>query len=144
MNFHRASAIYPTIAILLISLLGSCGQPFDFDVDHSDDTEDNDGSDPVAVSVTDENFTLAWDPAEGDITGYEVFYRAHGNTSWTQLDETGVSDTPRYTVSSSELDYGTYEFAVRATISGGGTTEYHTSLDSTASPESGWYLDWTG
>jgi hypothetical protein len=159
MTFHSSRSIYVIIAFVTI-FFGSCAQPFDFDfedspedapeeapTDPSDPSDRSDPSDPadpeaVALGVAGESFTLAWDPAGGDVTGYEVYYRPHGSDSWTELGTTGTTDT-QFEVSSAILDYGTYEFAVAATIDGGGTTEYHTSLDATADPDSGWYLEWT-
>lgn len=150
MTFHGSRTIYAIIAIVTI-LLGSCAQPFDFDFDDStddpsdgapEDPSDPPDSNPVALGVTGENFTLAWDPSDGDVTGYEVYYRPHGDDTWTELGTTGASDT-QFEVSSAILDYGTYEFAVAATIDGGGSTDYHTSLDATADPDSGWYLEWS-
>jgi hypothetical protein len=93
--------------------------------------------------VAADSFTLAWDPATGDVSSYEVFYRERGADSWTHLADVSPSDSPSYQVTNSELGFGTYEFAVRAAYSGGDVSEYHTSLDSTAEPESGWYIDWT-
>ena len=150
MTFHGSRTIYVIFALVTI-LLGSCAQPFNFDFEDSADdapeeapTDPSDPADPeaVALGVAGESFTLAWDPASGDVTGYEVYYRPHGSDSWTELGTTGTTDT-QFEVSSSILDYGTYEFAVAATIDGGGTTDYHTSLDATADPDSGWYLEWT-
>ena len=153
MTFHNSRSIYLIIAFVTI-LFGSCAQPFDFDFEDAPEdapdgapTDPTDPSDPeeseaVALGVTGESFTLAWDPSDGDITGYEVYYRPHGSDAWTELGTTGASDT-QFAVSNAILDYGTYEFAVAATIDGGETSDYHTSLDATADPDSGWYLEWT-
>ncbi len=144
MTFHGSRTIYVIFALVTI-LLGSCAQPFNFDFDDSADDSSNESPtdpDPVALGVSGESFTLAWDPASGDVTGYEVYYRPHGSDTWTELGTTGTTDT-QFEVSTAILDYGTYEFAVAATIDGGGTTDYHTSLDATADPDSGWYLEWT-
>jgi hypothetical protein len=99
--------------------------------------------DAVAIAVAAESFTLAWDPATGDVAAYEVCYRLHGESAWQHLEEVPATDSPTVTVTSSDLPFGTYEFAVRAVESAGTYSSYHTSLDSSAEPETGWYLNWT-
>jgi len=56
------------------------------------------------------------------------------------LEETDAVSS-EYTVSYPELQYGVYEFAVTAMYSTG-ESDYHTSLDTTAQPDVGWFLDW--
>ncbi len=156
MILRKAPAVLGAVLIMLALLLTGCAQPLDFDFNDNDssseddesnsddhDSSDPDDSDAVAVAVSGESFTLAWDPASGDITAYEVFYRSRGDSAWSELGEAPVSSEPSYEVSNSELSYGMYEFAVRAKLEGGDATDYHTSLDSTADPESGWYVDWS-
>lgn len=127
---------------------GNPGGPADgggeSDTGGSDGSSDSGTSgDAVAIAVAAESFMLAWDPATGDVSSYEVFYRSRGTDSWTRLANVSASDSPSYQVSSSELGFGSYEFAVRASYSAGDVSEYHTSLDSSAQPNSGWYIDWT-
>jgi hypothetical protein len=133
----------------------SCQNPFSWYLNQGGETEDlqedADGDDPLEepeedpdlskISLQRDSFTLAWDPPEGEtVTGYKVYFRVHGETEWTELDQI-AGDTPSYTVSYPELDYGEYDFAVTS-IHSGEESAYHTSLDTTAMPESGWYLDW--
>jgi hypothetical protein len=133
---------------LVVVLFASCAQPFDFDFE---DSGQNDGGnvsqdptqDPVPITIASDSFTLAWNPADGDVEAYEVFFRDHGSEDWTHLTDVAATDTPRFTVDTGILSHGSYDFAVRSRVSGGQTSEYHTSLDSTADPDSGWWVEWT-
>lgn len=156
-------------AVILISLFFifstgflSCKNPFSWNLFMTGDTEDvadgegtsvdgedtNDeaddpleGSDPSKITVQGESFTLSWDPPENEpVSGYKVYFRVHGETAWIELNETN-GNTQTYTVHYPDLDYGEYDFAVTS-VHEGDESDYHTSLDTTAMPESGWYLDW--
>jgi hypothetical protein len=99
------------------------------------------------MEITDPDFTIAWDPPEDDsgnpVTpdSYNVYYRAHDTVPWTLLD-TLTGSTTEYLVSTTVLDYGCYEFAVTSVDSGGSESDKHTSMDDTADPATGWYVDW--
>jgi hypothetical protein len=107
------------------------------------DTEDPVVSNAVAIPVAGTSFTLAWDAATGDVDEYEVFFRDHGSDEWVLLGTADAVADPTFDVTDSILAYGNYDFAVRAVLIDGNTTEYHTSLDSTADPNDGWYIEWT-
>ena len=47
------------------------------------------------------------------------------------------------TVTTDDLVHGSYEFAVSSVSLTGMESELHTSLDETADPTTGWYLDWS-
>jgi hypothetical protein len=117
--------------------------------DEPDGTSDGDTSgttdsnDTIAIAVAAASFTLAWDPSAQASSGYELYYRTHGQSEWNLLGQVAESDSPSITVSDADLPYGTYDFAVRAVESDGSYSAYHTSLDQTAEPDSGWYLSWT-
>ncbi|NBF40229.1 MAG: hypothetical protein GVY14_07420 [Spirochaetes bacterium] len=141
MTTYRSRATY--VALLLVTvLLGSCAQPFNFNFDDDSDDTNIDTDGPVAVTVRAESFTLAWDPPADAVSGYDVFYRSRGSESWVQLADVAASGNPSYLVSTSSLSYGTYEFAVASYVEGEGLSDYHTSLDSSADPGRGWYLEW--
>lgn len=147
MTFHSARPVYLLLTLVVV-LLASCAQPFDFDFEDSAAEEDSgpetgpaDG--PVPIAVASDSFTLAWNPAEGDIEAYEVYVRNHGTQEWSFLAEVESTDTPSFTVDSAALSYGSYDFAVRSRLASGETSEYHTSLDSTADPGTGWWVDWS-
>lgn len=140
MTIHSKKTMF-LLGMAIVVLLGSCAQPFDFNNDNPvDDSPAED--DPVALTIEADSFTVAWDSVSGDVTGYKVFYRPHGGNVWTELGQVDGADATTFEVSSSDLDHGTYDFAVSAVIEGGDTTDYHTSLDTTADPETGWYLEW--
>ena len=42
------------------------------------------------------------------------------------------------------MDYGVYDFAVSAVSEQGNESAFHSSLDSTANPFTGWYINWIG
>ncbi|MFW5714766.1 MAG: fibronectin type III domain-containing protein [bacterium] len=100
-----------------------------------------------AIAVTSDSFTVVWNPPEdpdtGDplaVDGYRFYYREHGTYQWTHLADTGARVT-EYTVTTAEIPYGEYDFAV-SSVSSGEESELHTSYDDTAVPTYGWYIDW--
>ena len=100
-----------------------------------------------AIAVSSDSFTVVWnqpeDPNTGDplaVDGYRFYYREHGTYQWTHLVDTGAAET-EYTVTTSVLPYGEYDFAV-SSVSSGEESELHTSYDDTAVPSYGWYIDW--
>ena len=100
-----------------------------------------------AFTVTSDQFTVAWNPPEdpdtGDplsVDGYRLYYRDHGTYEWTHLVDTGSAET-EFTVTTTDLSYGEYDFAV-SSVSSGEESELHTSFDDTAIPSYGWYVDW--
>jgi len=106
--------------------------------DEDADTEDNSYS---TIVVDDSSFTIAWDSPQNDtITGYKLYYRQHGNTEWIELVELNDATT-EYIIDSSDISYGQYDFAVTS-LSDSEESEYHTSLEETAQPNTGWFLDW--
>ena len=145
--------------------IGACSMPFEWAGSMpgsyaSDEAEDDSGSgdtsdtsDPAdttdepadtadnsMVKVTGSSFTLAWDSSSADTASYNLYWRNHGETEWTLLHD-GVSD-PSFTITTSDLDHGTYEFAVSAVSTDGVESDLHTSMDESADPEP-WYLSWT-
>ena len=127
----------------------SCSNPFvDFTADsktggaYEDELSEKEAE---AIVIDRSTFTLAWNPpSEVDGTdsvyGYRIYYRPHGEQKWFILDTLERSRT-EYTVIYPKIDYGEYEFAV-ASIQAGDESDLHTSLDTTATPGTGWYLEW--
>ncbi len=99
---------------------------------------------PDNITLAATQTTLAWDPPTGGATivSYTISYRVHGTTAWTTLATIAASSQPSYTVLRSATGPGSFDFAVVAVDSTGVTSPVHTSLDSTADPNSGWYLTW--
>lgn len=153
MSIRLFSAVSGFFLIVILAFSG-CALPFDFsgvndgvDTDESGELPPGDpgtGASATAIPVSGGGFTIAWNAADGDVTGYEVYYRSHGGGDWVQLGSAPAIGNPTFHVTTGILTYGTYDFAVRAVLVNGETTEYHTSLDSTANPDEGWYVDWSG
>ena len=104
-------------------------------------------SDPKAIPITAPQITLQWDPpASGasSVASYVVSFRMHGASSWTTLATIPATATPSYVVPYSAVGAGSFDFGVVAVSSGGTNSPEHTSLDTTADPHSGWYLNWWG
>ena len=138
----RKNIKFLAISALFFSLLSfSCVNPLAY---LGSAEENGIEDDPFSASrqiVEDSSFTIAWDaPDDAEVNGYRVYYRIHNDTVWTMLEEIDEYST-EYTVSYPELEYGEYEFAVTA-LSSDGESDYHTSLDTTALPDIGWFLDW--
>ena len=92
-----------------------------------------------------DQITLAWD-APPSVDTYRVYYRMHGTSTWTLIEEIVPIPSPEYivyhkSVGPSGLDNGAYNFAVTA-VSSGEESQVHSSLDQTAIPATGWYLVW--
>ena len=97
------------------------------------------------IEITDESFTIAWDPDPENTSPdeYRMYFRSRGSDSWTLLSDVEPQTEPSFTIDQTRLSYGIYEFAVSA-VAGGIESELHTSMDDTADPVSGWYVDWYG
>jgi hypothetical protein len=91
------------------------------------------------VTVSGTNFSLGWDDATEAVT-YNVFVRIHDGTEWKAI-ASGVA-TPSLVISTSMLSYGVYDFAVSHVTEDEIESEKHTSLDTTADPATGWYVEW--
>jgi hypothetical protein len=113
--------------------------------DSSDSGDSGDAGDGQyeTITVSSDSFTLAWDSPQENVDGYNVYYRAHGDSGWSLLAQTDPGSDTTYQVSASELSYGTYDFAV-SSVDSGTTSDKHTSLDDAAQPSGGWYIEWTG
>jgi len=105
-------------------------------------------SGPIPVVVAAESLGLAWDSNESQLPDqpssvdhYNVYYRPHGTADWRFLHAT-EDDTAGTTIVSSELDFGSYEFAVEVVYRDGTTSARHGSSDFSAWPTGGWYVVW--
>ncbi len=131
------------ITFAAITMFSACVEP---PMAIDPDAVTSGAADIAAFVVTSDSFTLAWNPADqsdytGTLEGYHVYYRTHGETSWNLLSSTALSDDPQITIDETLLTMGDYDFAVSAYTSDD-ESDLHTSLDDTADPDSGWYLQW--
>jgi len=91
------------------------------------------------LSASGEEFSLVWNDDASAAT-YNVYKRVHGDDKWTVLAAKVVSTT--LIITTSMLPYGAYEFAVSYVSVDGVESILHTSLDATADPDTGWFLEW--
>lgn len=98
------------------------------------------------VEVTGSDFTIEWDYDGITPEYFQVMYRNRGSGDWLWVDlgQTTDGSIKEYTViHNTPLDYGIYEFAVKAVVFVGIESELHSTLDSEADPVTGWYVNWT-
>lgn len=90
-------------------------------------------------------FTVAWDSAPSESGDPVAFYRVHVHRretfAWVHLGDTDGPATS-FEVTAQMLEPGGYDFAVTAVTESGLESDHHTSLDDTADPATGWYVDW--
>ncbi len=90
-------------------------------------------------------FTVAWDPAPSEpddpIAYYQVHVHRRDTFAWVHLGDT-EGPLPTFDVTAQMLEPGRYDFAVIAVTDSGLESDHHTSLDDTADPATGWYVDW--
>ena len=105
------------------------------------------GTDPIAnfeaIVVDADSFVLAWEDDNPDaVSEYSIYYRVHGAEDWTILTSLAPDDELQLTIDESLLARGQWDFGILSTMDDGTDTTMHTSLENTAIPEAGWYLDW--
>ena len=73
----------------------------------------------------------------------KLFFRIHDTAGWYSLVEGVAADpAPEYTVQHSALGSGIFDFGVVAVNAESAESSMHVSLQTTAEPETGWYLVW--
>lgn len=132
----RFAVIAASLAALLLSANGCAVYFADEFIEHDLQA----ASLPARVVRTDQA-VLAWDAPANDVDHYELYYRIHGESDWVLLDTIPATPEPQYTISYEDFGEGEFEFGVVA-VGADGESEMHTSLDSSASPRTGWYLRW--
>ena len=96
------------------------------------------------IPVTTDNFTISWDyDLLSTADEYRIYYREHGSFIWTYLGSTASGSILEYTIDQNALVLGAYDLAV-SSVSGSEESELHSSMDDSAIPATGWYIDWTG
>ena len=133
----RRSARYvgPLVATVSLSLLTACEMP-DFSALFGD-------SDQQKITSSAEEIVLEWDaPSQTTVALYDIYVRDHGTSNWETLGSIDAIPQPEYAVAYSTLGNGTYDFAIVALSIDSIRSNYHSSLDPTAQPDTGWYLAW--
>ena len=106
---------------------------------------------PLQVFVKGESFSLLWDDDAnlipnnpGKAVSYNIFYRVHGDLDWQLLSKIDADSRPGINISNEDLSYGVYDFGVSSVGVSGEESDIHSSLDNTADPFCGWYINWIG
>jgi hypothetical protein len=94
------------------------------------------------VSITTEQLTLQWDVPMGAVDHYTVYYRVHESADWIVLADVPADPQPEYTAAHSAVGDGEFDFAVVTVDASAQRSAYHTSLDTTAQPQTAWYISW--
>jgi hypothetical protein len=133
-NMKRVSLQFWLLAILLFTMLSACALP--------NCTVFLEAGKSEMVTVAADQVTLQWDPPPSAVDHYTVFFRVHGTPDWVTLADVPADPYPEYTVAHSVLGDGEFDFAVVAVDASDQWSAYHTSLDKTADPQTGWYVSW--
>ena len=100
-------------------------------------------TDPQGVSTSATEVTLAWDPPLSSVATYKLFFRIHDTSTWYSLaDDLPADPAPQYTVQHSAVDNGIFDFGVVAVSAESAESRMHMSVETTAQPDTGWFLVW--
>ena len=89
------------------------------------------------------DITIAWsDDNPSNVQYYNIYYRAHGDSTWIFLNTAPPNAFPSFTVEYSDLSDGLWDFGVSSVDNDNIESEIHSSLDIEADPTTGWYLLW--
>ncbi len=94
------------------------------------------------ISYSETSMTLEWDyDSDSSVDYFNLYHKTHDSTVWLLLDSTENS-IAEFSVEYSVLGSGSWDFGVAAVDFDGSESEIHSSLDTTADPDTGWYLTW--
>jgi len=124
------------LLILFLIFLGGCTLFVDDEYDE-----------PREILVRDNYVTIEWDNPiylikSGEAESQMIYIRAHGTENWQLMDEVDFSIVPSYTIRRADLKPGKYDFGVSVKTKDGKISKIHSSLDTSASPATGWYIFW--
>ena len=144
-NGRHKFAFIPLL-VLLFSGVYNCAlydmNEFKAEAEVSFEQRTGSSGDEREVSSSKNQVTFAWDVPSGNVQKYRFYYREHGTQQWILLEEITATSNPEVTISHSTLQNGAYDFAVTTVDNIGSESSVHSSLDPTASPDTGWYLRW--
>jgi len=125
------------ISFFFIPLLYSCAMPT-----ISRFSADEQSREVEELFRTTTSISLAWNydtPSEVDY--FKMYYKPHGSNDWAYLDSTNTA-TPVFEISHDSVGDGSWDFGVTSINLSGTESDIHSSLDTTAEPDTGWYLLW--
>jgi len=96
------------------------------------------------IPVSADSFTISWDyDSVTEVDEYRIYYREHNSFIWTFLGSTVSGSVLEFTIDQNILAFGAYDLAV-SSVAGAVESELHSSMDDSAVPATGWYIDWAG
>jgi len=105
---------------------------------------------PMEVFISGDYFMIAWDHRsaeyvyeEENTSYFKVYYREHGTLKWKFLSDYPHEEEPQFLISRNLLNFGVYDFGVSYVNKKGFESPMHSSLEVTASPVVGWYVNWS-
>lgn len=129
------------ILLAISSFMLGCGGGDGTDNDNSNNSTYKIYTDSYGRSVYEINtssFTATWDYS-GDVDSFNVYYRIHGENSWTLLDTTADQE---YQIAYSDLRNAEFHDIAVTAIYEGKESAIHHSMDDSAIPATGWYIEW--
>lgn len=99
-------------------------------------------NDECAVLYSEATLTLKWDyDDEMPIEYFRLYFKAHGSPNWTSMILLTKITEAEATINHNKLGDGSWDFGVSAVVNNT-ESEIHSSMDHSASPETGWYIKW--
>jgi len=100
------------------------------------------GADQEMITTSADPLVLVWDLPPTPVASFGVYYRVHGTSDWTELAVISAVAQPSYPVTHAAVGAGEYDFAVVSIDATGNRSTFHSSLDASADPSTGWYVQW--
>ncbi|MBN1981004.1 MAG: hypothetical protein JW795_05700 [Chitinivibrionales bacterium] len=96
-----------------------------------------------------DSVTIYWEPPSttSDSLYYQLYYSTYPNGSQTLLkDRIPASKEPSVVVYRKDISSkdSIFQFSVRSVLSSSEQSDFHYSIDATATPPGGWFLFWKG
>ncbi len=102
----------------------------------------NIGANPKELLSSDEEITIAWDKPPSAVDSYKVLYRIHDTQDWYLINQVLAVEDPEYSLLHIDFGNGVYDFGVKAVDSEAEESVLHFSLETTADPDTGWFIIW--
>jgi hypothetical protein len=134
MKMKRTTLWFLVMGPLILTMFSACILPNCTAFLHAGNSE--------MVTIAADQLTLQWDAPSTAVDHYTVYFRVHGTPDWVTLADVPEVPLPEYTVAHTVVGDGEFDFAVVAVDASDVRSAYHTSLDTTADPQTGWYVSW--